>query len=142
VTKIVIGSETLNDLDFVSKAIDVFGEDRVLISIDQKQGRILSTLSSIAMMDIVSFTQKLEDLGVHKIILLDLDRVGTELGINLDIIKPVLEKTGVEVLVGGGVTSLQELEKLRNLGVSASLVATILHNGRITVNELETVGFL
>ena len=142
VTKIVVGSETLNRLDFLSQAVGAFGEDKVVVSIDQKKGKVLSASEAIASMDAVSFAQQLAGVGVRQIILLDLDRVGTEHGTNLTLMRNILEKTGVEVLVGGGIRSLQELEELRKLGVSGALVATVLHNGKLAVDELKSAGFL
>jgi len=142
VSKIVIGSETLSSLDFLGQAVKAFGEDKIVVSIDQKEGKLLSISEAIASMDTVSVAQKLASLGVRQIILLDLDRVGTEHGINLALLRSVLEKTGAEVLIGGGIRSLQELEELRKLGVSGALVATILHNGKLTVDELKSASFL
>jgi len=142
VSKIVIGSETLNSLDFLGQAVKAFGEDKVVVSIDLKKGKVLSVSEAITSMDAVSFAQKLRKIGINQIIFLDLDRVGTEHGINLALLRSVLEKTGVEVLVGGGIRSLQELEELRKLGVSGALVATILHNGKLEVDELKSAGFL
>jgi phosphoribosylformimino-5-aminoimidazole carboxamide ribotide isomerase len=142
VSKIVVGSETLESLDFLGQAVKAFGEDRVVVSIDLKEGKVLSASEAISSMDAVSFAQELKKLGVNQIILLDLARVGTEQGINWALLRNVLEKTGVEVLVGGGIRSLQELEELRKLGVSGALVATILHNGKLKVDELESANFL
>jgi phosphoribosylformimino-5-aminoimidazole carboxamide ribotide isomerase len=137
-----VGSETLNNLGFVSQAVSAFGEDKIVVSIDQKGGKVLSASNSIALIDAVSFAQQLASLGVRQIILLDLDRVGTEHGINLPLLRDILEQTRVEVLVGGGIRSLLELEQLRTLGVSGALVATVLHNGKVTVDEIKTAGFL
>jgi len=142
VSKIVIGSETLSGLDFLGQAVKAFGEDKVVVSIDLKEGKVLSVSEAIASMDAVSFAQELRKIGINQIILLDLDRVGTEHGINLALLRSVLEKTGVEVLVGGGIRSLQELEELRKLGVSGALVATILHNGKLQIDELKSASFL
>jgi phosphoribosylformimino-5-aminoimidazole carboxamide ribotide isomerase len=142
VSKIVVGSETLESLDFLGQAVKAFGEDRVVVSIDLKEGKVLSASEAIASMDAVSFAQELRKIGVDQIILLDLDRVGTEEGINQALLRSVLEKTGVEVLVGGGIRSLQELEELRKLGVSGALIATILHNGKLQVDELKSANLL
>ena len=142
VSKIVVGSETLSSLDFVLQAVNAFGENKVVVSIYQKRGKVLSASKAIASMDTASFAQKLANLGVRQIILLDLDRVGTEHGINLTALRNIPEKTGIEVLVGGGIRSLHELEKLRSLEVSGALVATVLHNGKVTVDELKSASFL
>ena len=142
VPKIVVGSETLTSLDFLGQVVKVFGENKIVVSIDLKQGKLLSASETIAQLDAVSFAQELEKVGVNQIILLDLDRVGTEHGINLPLLQTLIEKTGVEVLVGGGIRSLKELEELRELGISGALIATILHNGKLDVDELKSAGFL
>jgi phosphoribosylformimino-5-aminoimidazole carboxamide ribotide isomerase len=138
----VVGSETLESLEFLGQAVKAFGEDRVVVSIDLKKGKVLSASEAVASMDAVSFSQELGKIGVNQIILLELDRVGTEQGINWALLINILEKTGVEVLVGGGIRSLQELEELRKLGVSGALVATILHNGKLKVDELKVANLL
>jgi phosphoribosylformimino-5-aminoimidazole carboxamide ribotide isomerase len=68
--------------------------------------------------------------------------VGTEHGVNNTVLKTILDTTTIEVMAGGGIRSLQELEQLRKLGVYGALVATVLHNGKLTVNELKAAGFL
>ena len=142
ITKIIIGSETLGGFNFLNHAIDAFGEDKILVSIDLKEGKILSLSDAIKSMDASSFAQKLEDLGFRKIILLDLSLVGSEHGINSFALENILEKTSLVVYVGGGIKGIQELEKLRRFGVSGALIATVLHNGRLKVDELKSNGFL
>ncbi|UCC58892.1 MAG: HisA/HisF family protein [Candidatus Bathyarchaeum sp.] len=141
-TKIIIGSETLNSLDFLNQVAKAFGEDKVVVSIDLKEGKLLSLSEAIKSMDTISFAQKLADIGISQIIVLDLSRVGTEHGINSAILENILEKTSLEVFVGGGITGIQELEELRKLGVSGALIATVLHNGKLKVDELKSNSFL
>ncbi|MFA5365429.1 MAG: HisA/HisF-related TIM barrel protein [Candidatus Bathyarchaeia archaeon] len=140
--KIVIGSESLSSLDFVKQAITDYGTQKVVVSIDQKNGKLLTHAEDLALLDACSVAQKLANLGVRQIILLDLDRVGTEHGINSDVLRCVLDNSAVDVFVGGGIHGLSELEQLRSLGVSGVLVATVLHNGKVTVDELRNSGFL
>jgi phosphoribosylformimino-5-aminoimidazole carboxamide ribotide isomerase len=142
VSKIVVGSETLVSLEFLGQAVKAFGEDRVVVSIDLKKGKVLSASEAITSMDAISFAQELGKIGITQIILLELDRVGTEQGINWALLRSILKQTGVDVLVGGGIRSLQELEELRKFGVSGALVATILHNGKLQVDELKTANLL
>jgi phosphoribosylformimino-5-aminoimidazole carboxamide ribotide isomerase len=112
------------------------------VSVDLKEGKMLSLSEAIKSMDTLSFTQKLAGRGISHIILLDLGRVGTEHGINSAVLEDILEKTSLEVLVGGGITGIQELEELRKLSVSGALIATILHNGKLKIDELKSNNFL
>lgn len=142
VSKVVVGSETLESFEFLGQAIDALGKDRFVVSIDLKEGKVLSASEAIAAMDAVSFAQRINKIGINQVIILDLTRVGTEQGVNFALLRGLLEKTGVEVLVGGGIRSLQELEELKKLGVSGALLATILHNGKIKVDELKSANLL
>jgi phosphoribosylformimino-5-aminoimidazole carboxamide ribotide isomerase len=142
VQKIVIGSETLNNLDFVTKAIKDFSPEKVVVSVDMKQGNLLSASELLASLDAVSFVKKLLDLDASQFILLELNRVGTEHGVNFSLINSIWKQTEVELTVGGGIHSLQELEELRSLGISGALIATVLHNGKLSVDELKSAGFL
>jgi phosphoribosylformimino-5-aminoimidazole carboxamide ribotide isomerase len=142
VTKIIIGTETLMNIAFLSQAVKAFGEDKIIVSIDIKEGKMLSLSDAIKSMDATSFAQKLEDIGVIQIILLDLGRVGTEHGANSAALKNIIEKTSLDVFVGGGIKCIKELEEMRGLGVSGALIATVLHNGKLKVDELKANGFL
>jgi len=142
VTKLVVGTETLSSLDFLNQAVKAFGESKVIVSIDLKEGKLLSVSEAIKSMDAISFAQELVKIGINQVILLDLDRVGTEHGINSAVLENILEKTSLEVFVGGGINGIQELEELRKLGVSGALVATVLHNGKLKVDELKSNSFL
>jgi phosphoribosylformimino-5-aminoimidazole carboxamide ribotide isomerase len=141
-SKIIIGSETLNSLDFVEKCVNAFGENKIVVSVDQKGGKLLGSSQTITSLDAVSFAKKIEDLGIRQIILLELDRVGTEDGTNFNLIRNVLEKTELNVIVGGGIRNLQEIRELSSLGVSGALVATALHNRKVAVEDLKSAGFL
>jgi len=142
VTKIVLGTETLPSLNLVGQTLKTLGEDHILVSIDLKGGKTMSASETISSMSAVQLAQALQKLGVCRIILLDLDRVGTERGANLSVLETILGETELKVLVGGGVKSFEELAKLETLGVSGVLVATALHKGKLKIDRLKLAGFL
>jgi len=142
VSYIIVGTETLNDLDFVRRAVKLLNKNRIIVSIDLKNGRILSESETVKSQSPVMLAQTLEKMGVNKIIILDLARVGAEQGVSLQIVRRVLEKTKVEVLTGGGIRGIEDLEELRSVGISGALVATVLHTGKLTEKELKSKGFL
>jgi len=139
---IVIGTETLRDLSFIEKALKKFGAEKVAVSIDIVENEILSMLESIKHSRPALFAEVLRKMGVAKVIILDLRRVGSEQGPNLALVKEVVERTNLEVLTGGGIRNLTDLGELRKIGVSKALVATALHKGIITPEILKTKGYL
>ena len=139
---IIIGTETLTDLGFAGEAVRALGEDRVIVSVDLKGGELLSRSESIRSMSPLRLVKTLEEMGVTRIIVLDLARVGSEQGVNMGIVEEVLEETGVEVITGGGMRGIGDLEQARDLGVSAALISTVLHSGKLTAANLKSKGFL
>ncbi|RLI47095.1 HisA/HisF family protein [Candidatus Bathyarchaeota archaeon] len=142
VSKIIIGTETLENLAFVEEAVSLFGKNRVIISLDLKGGKIISKFPDIKSRSPLELAKTFQGMGVAQIIVLDLARVGMNKGINLGIVKEILEQTSVEVLTGGGVRDIKDLEKLRSMGVAGVLVATALHNGRLTIKKLKQASFI
>lgn len=142
VSQIVIGTETLSDLGFLKQAVESFGEDRVIVSLDLVEGKVVSVSQAITSMNPLAAARAFQEMGITRIIVLDLARVGTGQGVNLALVKEILEKVKVQVLTGGGIRDIKDLEPLRELGVSGVLLATALHNGTVTVRQLNSAGFL
>jgi len=142
VSNIVIGTETLKELSFIEKALKNLGAEKVVVSIDIMENQILSASESIKRYKPASLAETLQKMGIAKVIILDLRRVGSEQGVNLALVKDIIERTNLEVLTGGGIRNITDLEELSNIGVSATLVATALHKGAITPETLKTKGYL
>ena len=136
VSKIIIGTETLPNLGSVKQAIDSFGSEKVIVSLDLKAGKVLSKSESLQAMSALELAGNLQGVGVGELIVLDLARVGSGEGVDFVLLEQLLKKVNMRVLVGGGIRDLADLVKLKELGVHGALVATALHSGKITMNEL------
>jgi phosphoribosylformimino-5-aminoimidazole carboxamide ribotide isomerase len=142
VSKVVIGTETLHSIGFVGEAIKVFGRERVVVSLDLRGEKVESGFEFGGFRGPVSLLREFQRMGVNQIIVLDLTRVGTEAGVNMPVLKEVLRNFSGKVYVGGGVRDIRDLVELKNVGVFGVLVATALHLGRISLEELKHAGFL
>jgi phosphoribosylformimino-5-aminoimidazole carboxamide ribotide isomerase len=142
VSKLVIGTETLKSKRFVHEAVKRFGRRRVIISLDLKGDKVLTKLGFDDCRDAISLLREFKGMGVSQVIVLDLTRVGSGEGVNVLFVKRVIEGVGVKVCVGGGVRDLDDLIELKKIGVSSALVATALHNGRISIRDLKQNGLV
>jgi HisA/HisF family protein len=135
VSKVVIGTETLKTKNFVHEAIKVLGKARVLVSLDFK-GESVQVKSGLGnFKDPMALLREFKGMGVSSFIVLDLTRVGSCEGVNLNFLKKALEEK-VKVYVGGGVRDINDLTELKDLGVCGALIATTLHTGNISIEEL------
>jgi phosphoribosylformimino-5-aminoimidazole carboxamide ribotide isomerase len=142
VLKLIVGTETLQSVKFVEQAIDIFGSDRVVVSLDLKGDKILVRLGFDGCLSPICLLKDFKRMGVSEVIVLDLARVGSCEGVNTDFLKKVIAEVGIDVYVGGGVRDINDLVELRSLRVSGALIATALHSGKITIAELKQEGFL
>jgi len=139
-SKVIIGTETLPNISFVTEAIEALGVDRVVVSLDLIGDKVLAGFDLGKLAEPMAFLHELDILGVSQIIVLDLSKVGTREGTNLAVIRKVLRHIKFEVLVGGGVRDITDLIELKSLGVSAVLVATALHSGKISPEKMKQAG--
>ena len=118
--KAIVATETLEDIELLK-------EKDIVVSLDFKNGELLN----YSLDEILSHVR--EDTPL---IILDISSVGTQRGINVELIKYVLDKTNNPVYVGGGIKGMEDLEICYNLGVDGVLIATAIHKGILDLEEI------
>ena len=141
VSKVIIGTETLQNSSFVGDVVRVLGNERVIVSLDLKGEKLLVKLEFAGSKDPMCLLRDFRKIGVLSVIVLDLNRVGSNEGTNVDFLKKALSEN-MDVYVGGGVRDIKDLIILKNWGVSGALVATALHSRKISITELKQNGLL
>ena len=126
---VVVGLETLPSFDILRDICDQVGGKNVAFSLDLRDGRPLG----IAQDERPHFVAaRAADRGADAIIVIDLARVGTGAGVDLELIAQVRDAApGVTLLVGGGIRGREDLEALAAAGCDGALVATALHSDAI-----------
>jgi phosphoribosylformimino-5-aminoimidazole carboxamide ribotide isomerase len=142
VSKVIIGTETLPSASFVAEAVASFGSEKVMVSLDLMEGQVLSRFELGALKDPVALLREFQELGVSQVIVLDLAKVGSREGVNVPFLREVLRNITAKVLVGGGVRDVEDLVKLKDVGVFGVLVATALHSGKISPEGLKQADLL
>jgi phosphoribosylformimino-5-aminoimidazole carboxamide ribotide isomerase len=100
-----------------------------------KLGRVVAESKELALPP-EEVAVRFDSAGVSEILLLSLDRVGTAAGPDCSTLSRVLPRIAAPVLVGGGIRSVEDIYLLRELGCAGVLIATALHTGRITREDV------
>lgn len=116
----ILGTETLND-------ISILKEENIILSLDFKDGKLLN----YNLEEILSEIDKKTPL-----IILDISSVGTQKGINVELIKDILERTDNPIYIGGGIKSEDDLKISKELGISGVLIGTTIHNGKLDLKKI------
>lgn len=141
ISKIIIGTETLTNTNLVREIIQQIGANHVIVSLDIKDNKIL-TRPNLDLSDTFNLIRQFCSIGASEFIFLDLSRVGSNKGVNMQLLKQVLKiiNNSTEhssIYVGGGVQSLEDLLTLKRLGILGVLLATALHSGKINAPALK-----
>jgi phosphoribosylformimino-5-aminoimidazole carboxamide ribotide isomerase len=141
VNSVVAGLETIPGPQLLRDLCVEFGPDRVLFSLDLKYGEPLfapdAVFDSTAPLGIAAVAQ---DAGIRRMIVLDLAAVGTGAGLStLPLCREIRHRfPGVQIVTGGGIRNANDLRELNRAGLDGVLIATALHNGSITRNDLSS----
>jgi len=135
-SKIIVGTETLNSISFITEAINTLGAKCIVVSLDIKNGQLQSKLDPGKFSSAIEVLRLFQRMGLTQAILLDLARVGSEEGVDVAFLKKVLESVDIEIFVGGGIRDINDVVNLKELGFFGVLLATSLHSGKITMNDL------
>ena len=135
--EIVFGLETLQGPSELAGACKRY-ERRIVFSLDMRDGEPLGNRAAWNHGEAISVAEQAVTAGVQRIILLDLARVGVGKGVGTEDLCRGLAQPhpDVEIIAGGGVRGLDDLKRLHDCGVGGVLVASVLHDRRITVQQL------
>jgi phosphoribosylformimino-5-aminoimidazole carboxamide ribotide isomerase len=133
----VVGFETCSTPGVLREAVAQSAGRPLAFSVDLKDGRLLGRWRDWGLdgdRDALGLARRAVDAGVRALIVLDLARVGTGTGAGTEPLLRAIrnEFPGVELIAGGGVKSLADVEGLGEAGADAVLVSSALHGGTLT----------
>jgi phosphoribosylformimino-5-aminoimidazole carboxamide ribotide isomerase len=130
--RVVVGLETLPDLEVLHAIVARLGAERVAFSLDLRDGAPLARAEPLRAMTPRELARRAVDAGVETVIVLDLARVGGLGGADETMLGELRAALpGVELVAGGGVRDQTDLDRLAVAGADGALVATALHRGAI-----------
>ena len=141
--KVSINTTAVIEPNFIKDASKKFGSQCIVVAIDAKKddegwkiythgGREPTGINAI------TFAKKVESLGAGEILLTSMDRDGTKLGYDTDLLQNITNELEIPVIASGGVGNINHLiDGIKKGGASAVLAASIFHFGEITIKEVK-----
>lgn len=126
--KVIVATETLKNIEDLTHIFNRFPKDKIIISIDIKNGKIYSRYLKIKSDKLI---EKINELKPLEVILLDISKVGSESGFDKELIRK-FDQVGESLIIGGGITE-KDIIQLENAGLNKFLVGTALHKGILKI---------
>jgi phosphoribosylformimino-5-aminoimidazole carboxamide ribotide isomerase len=149
-TRVIVGLETLSSFEALDDVCRAVGGDRVAFSLDLRDGEPITLAGAGAPrkgatgdaghVSIEDIARRAADAGVSALTVIDLARVGMGGGPDLEAIARVRAAVGeIALIAGGGVRGPGDLARLAEAGCDGALVASALHDGRLTALDVAAV---
>ena len=137
IDRVIVGTAAVRDPDLISKTIEIFGEESVMVSIDAKDGVVAVDgwikSSKISVFDLMD---DIVDTGLKRFMYTDISRDGTLSEPNYGSIEDMLEYSPMKMLAAGGISSIDDLNKLKIIGVEGAIVGRAIYTGDIVLSEV------
>jgi phosphoribosylformimino-5-aminoimidazole carboxamide ribotide isomerase len=132
--RVIVGLESIEGPDALTAINRKHPIDQIVFSLDLKNGMPLGNATAWRTEDPWLIACRVVEMGVKSLIVLDLARVGEGTGIGTEAICERLKREFpyVQLTAGGGVRGINDVLRLHSIGVDYVLVASALHDGRIT----------
>jgi phosphoribosylformimino-5-aminoimidazole carboxamide ribotide isomerase len=137
--RVILGTIAIKNPEITKEAVAKFGGEKVVIGIDAKKGKVaINGWLDVTEKDVVELIKEMESIGVKTVIYTDIEKDGMMQGISLDSVKRILEQTDINMVVSGGVTSIEDINhlvELKNSKIEGVITGKAIYEGKLNLEE-------
>jgi len=136
---ISVGSVAARNPDLFNEWLEKFGTDKIILSADCKDKKIaISGWEEETSLDIFKFLASYQEKGIRQVICTDISKDGLLAGAAAALYQEILTKfNDLQLIASGGVSSIEDIESLKQIGVSGIIVGKAIYEGRVTLDQLK-----
>jgi len=136
VDRIIIGTKALHSPDWLAEMCAAF-PGKIVLGIDAKGGRV-ATQGWLDVSDVgaIDLAHSLATLPLAAIVYTDISRDGMMQGANIPAMAEMVAAVSIPVIASGGVTTLDDIRRLRDADVAGCIVGRALYEGKLHLREI------
>ena len=136
VDRIVIGTAAVRDPDMVQEICRKFGSERVVVSVDAKEGLVaLQGWKEASTTTVFQLASQMAQIGVVRLLYTDIARDGALSGTDFITNERLVIETGLAIQASGGVASVEHIKDLVPTGVDGVIVGRAIYTGGVSLSE-------
>ncbi len=135
VSRVILGTSAVTDQEFLKNAVKKHGE-KIAVGVDVIGGMVaIKGWTEKSSYDLDSFCKLLTDIGVKVIICTDISKDGAMQGANHQMYDELKAKFDLDIIASGGVSSLEDIERLTNNGAYGAIIGKAYYTGAMTIKD-------
>ena len=137
INRVIVGTMAIENKELLKELIEKYKAEKIVVSIDAKNGKVATHgWEKVSDIDSVDLCKELEQIGVKTIVYTDISKDGMLEGPNFDIYKELSQKTSLDIIASGGVTSIDDVKRLLDMNMYGAIIGKALYDNRIDLKEV------
>ncbi|MGH2542989.1 MAG: HisA/HisF-related TIM barrel protein, partial [Ardenticatenaceae bacterium] len=136
VSRVLVGTIAIEQPDIVRMICAELGPEAIVVTVDARDGFVAvkgwTQSSTVRAFDLV---KRMADSGVRRFLYTDIARDGTLTEPNFEAIHELIERTKLPIIAAGGVSSVEHVLKLAELGAEGAIAGKALYTGDLDLQE-------
>lgn len=138
VKQVTVGSLAVKNPEEFKSWISEFGADKFILGADCRDGKIAvqgwTEETNLSVFDFIDYFSR---QGINNVVCTDISKDGMLQGPSLDLYREILKRfPKLNLIASGGVSSLEDLKALEEIGCEGAIVGKAIYEGKIDINEL------
>ena len=140
VKRVILGTAAASAPGFTREMVAAFG-DAIAVGVDIKDGRAaIKGWTELSELDALDFCAETEAVGVRTLICTDISKDGMLGGTNIGMYREMRAKLSVNLIASGGISSIDEITALSELGMDGAIIGKALYTGDLDLAAAISVG--
>ena len=141
--KVSINSAAINNPDIIKKSSEYFGNQCIVVAVDAKKNNsdwYVYSHGGTKNTGILAlkWIEKIQELGAGEILLTSMDRDGTKIGFDIELLQTVSNFVNIPIIASGGVGKLEHFyEGVVDGKADALLAASVFHFNEISIKDVK-----
>ena len=135
IDRVILGTAAVTEHGFVEQAVAKFG-DAVAVGVDIRDGQVaIKGWTESADLEAFAFCKQMEQVGVRTLICTDISKDGAMQGANAELYRRLSEEVSLNIVASGGVSSMEDIHRLKALGLYGAIIGKAYYTGAINLKE-------
>ena len=133
------GSIAVKDSDTFEGWISKYGSSKIILGADCNNENIaISGWQEDSQIQVMPFIKGYQNKGINYVVCTDIAKDGMLQGPSFKLYKQILnEAKNVKLIASGGITTIDDINSLEDLGCEGAIIGKALYEGRISLRDLE-----
>ncbi len=137
IDRIIFGTVALKSPHLIEQVANAFSPERVMVALDARKGKVaIDGWREVTGVNATEAAKQVERIGAGSLLFTNIDVEGLMEGVDQEIIAEFVSSVSIPVVIAGGVSSVEDIGKIKDAGASGVVMGSALYKGKLDFNEL------